>query len=502
MTVAHGRRRSAALIATVAVPIALLMLLRKAPGLDVSNQSVHFHLFVVSSIAVLAAITGFVAGAAAVRVRQPGVVLLAAGCMLCGTLMAVHGLVTPGVHGTRYNLWVSRAPLLAVLAFALCQCAATFATTTPVGRWIGRHARLVLGSLLVACIAFGYAIVTNPSRAHGVHPVAHETGLGDAILVVAVCALLPSAARHWRRYRLGGDGLQAALAVAATLSIAAVFSMRFGKLWHLSWWDYHLYLLIAFGAVVATIFVRYRKARRVAKLLETTFAVDPMEHIAGNYPEALERLVAAVEQKDIYTHGHSRRTAHVATALGVKLRLAPEQLRVLAQGAYLHDVGKIAIPDEILNKPGRLTAEERGVIEEHSEIGAQMVQEDDALLPCVEIVRHHHERYDGAGYPVGVRGDEIPLLARVTAVADVWDALTSDRAYRPGWDPSDALAHIVAASGTHFDPTVVAALVELASEWGYRIGSEDSDDSPVERSLQDCHESRDSRVPEMAGSSL
>jgi putative nucleotidyltransferase with HDIG domain len=275
--------------------------------------------------------------------------------------------------------------------------------------------------------------------------------------------------------------------------------MRFGKLWHLSWWDYHLYLLCAFGAVAATIFVRYAKARRVSELLESAFAVDPMDHIACNYPEALQRLVAAVEHKDAYTHGHSRRTAHIATALGVKLRLPPEQLRVLAQGAYLHDVGKIAIPDEVLNKPGRLTAEERAVIEEHAEIGAQMVQEDDALLPCVEIVRHHHERYDGTGYPTGVWGDDIPMLARVTAVADVWDALTSDRAYRSGWDPSDALAHIVVASGSHFDPNVVDALVELAAEWGYQIGPKDGDHAHVEGVVQDCHESLSSRVPEMAG---
>jgi hypothetical protein len=92
------------------------------------------------------------------------------------------------------------------------------------------------------------------------------------------------------------------------------------------------------------------------------------------------------------------------------------------------------------------------------------------------------------------------MLARVTAVADVWDALTSDRAYRRGWDPSDALAHIVAASGSHFDPNVVDALVELAAEWGYRIGPKDvDDDSTVDGVLHDCHESRGSRVPEMAG---
>jgi HD-GYP domain-containing protein (c-di-GMP phosphodiesterase class II) len=181
------------------------------------------------------------------------------------------------------------------------------------------------------------------------------------------------------------------------------------------------------------------------------------------------------------------------------MRLQPEELRILAQGAYLHDVGKIAIPDEILNKPGRLTPEERETIETHAEIGAQLVQEDIELKPCVAIARHHHERFDGTGYPRGIAGRSIPLLARVTAVADVWDALTSDRAYRAGWDPSDALAHIVAGRGSHFDPAVVDALIELAADWGYRIAETPGDDTEAVAVLQSCHESRSSRVPEMSG---
>jgi putative nucleotidyltransferase with HDIG domain len=271
--------------------------------------------------------------------------------------------------------------------------------------------------------------------------------------------------------------------------------MEFGRVWHLSWWDYHLYLLAGFSAVAFTIFRRYRSARTVDAVLETTFAVDPLEHIACNYPEALRALVNAVEVKDAYTHGHSRRTAEVATALGARLGLVPEELRLLAQGAYLHDVGKIGIPDEILNKPERLTPEEREVIETHAAVGAEMVAQAPSLRGCVDIVRHHHERYDGDGYPDGMHGTGIPRLARIAAVADVWDALTSDRAYRPGWAPEDALAHIVDGSGTHFDPIVVEALVQLARDWGYEVARTEGDVAEALQAVEDCHEGGSTRVP-------
>jgi HD-GYP domain-containing protein (c-di-GMP phosphodiesterase class II) len=138
------------------------------------------------------------------------------------------------------------------------------------------------------------------------------------------------------------------------------------------------------------------------------------------------------------------------------------------------------------------------VIESHAPVGADMVAQVPSLHGCVEIVRYHHERFDGAGYPDGVTGAAIPFLARVTAVADVWDALTSDRAYRLGWPPQKALAHIVAGRGSHFDPLVVEALVELAAEWGYRVGPT-GDADEAWRAGQDCHDAGDARVPVLSG---
>ncbi|HEX5614456.1 MAG TPA: HD-GYP domain-containing protein [Acidimicrobiia bacterium] len=489
----HGARRNGGLVALFAAPLVLLVTLRSVPSLDVAHRSVHFHLVVVSSIAACALTVAVLATVAAARLRQPGVVLLAIGCLVCGVAMLVHGLVTPGVANRPGNVWVARAPVVAVLAFALCQGAAVLAPHSRLARRVAARPVPVLGAFATALAVVATVVVQDPTALAGDALLPGEDDLARIAAVLSVVVLVPTAWTHWKRYRLGRDPIQLALTFAAAMTVAAVGSMRFGILWQLSWWDYHAYLLAGFAAAAGTIFVRQRSARTVDSVLDAAFATDPLEHISRNYPDALRALVRAVEVKDTYTYGHSRRTAEIATALGARLGLAPEELRLLAQGSYLHDVGKIIIPDEILNKPGRLTAEERAIIETHAAAGADLVAHTPALTGTVEIVRHHHERYDGTGYPAGVAAGDIPVLARIAAVADVWDALTSDRAYRPGWAPEQALAHIRAGSGSHFDPIVVQALVDLAADWGYRVAPGGDVDEAWE-ATQDCHEAGRSDV--------
>jgi HD-GYP domain-containing protein (c-di-GMP phosphodiesterase class II) len=213
-----------------------------------------------------------------------------------------------------------------------------------------------------------------------------------------------------------------------------------------------------------------------------------MTHIVHGYPEALKTLVRAVEMKDTYTHGHSERTARTAVQLGLRLGLDEDTLRALARGGYLHDVGKIAISDAILNKPGALTPEERAIIERHPRAGYDFVAPVPALAEVLSAVLHHHERWDGTGYPDRLRGEDIPLIARVVAVADVWDALTSDRSYRPGFAPQVALAHITAGRGSHFEPALVDAFLALVADWGYRVEGVAGDDDEAWRAAETCHE--------------
>jgi HD-GYP domain-containing protein (c-di-GMP phosphodiesterase class II) len=239
---------------------------------------------------------------------------------------------------------------------------------------------------------------------------------------------------------------------------------------------------------VFAIWVRYRRTQRVDEVLTATFDRDPMAHIVDGYPEALKTLVLAVEAKDAYTHGHSERTALLAVQLGLRVGVSDDVLRAVARGGYLHDVGKIAISDAILNKPGALTAEERAHIETHPRLGYELVEPEPALREALAPVLYHHERWDGNGYPDGLRGTEIPLTARLVAVADVWDALTSDRSYRPGLAPEVALTHIAAGRGAHFDPDLVDAFLTLAADWGYVPLPVEGDPYQAWQAAESCHE--------------
>lgn len=179
------------------------------------------------------------------------------------------------------------------------------------------------------------------------------------------------------------------------------------------------------------------------------------------YMGALEALTRALELRDYETEGHSRRVVQYTLALAQKLGVPEGQLVPMMRGALLHDIGKIGIPDQILRKPGPLTPEEWETMKTHTRIGYEMLCHIDFLRDAAPIILHHHERFDGSGYPDGLIGQVIPLGARIFAVADAYDALTSNRPYRRGRSHQAAVEEIVRCSGTHFDPQVVAALLEL-----------------------------------------
>ncbi len=193
---------------------------------------------------------------------------------------------------------------------------------------------------------------------------------------------------------------------------------------------------------------------------------DPLEQVAQRQSDALQALIDAAEAKDPYTHGHSARVAELSTRIGLRLALGPDAVRGLHQGAFLHDVGNISVPAQVLNKPGDLDPEEWEQVRRHPEVGWDLVSRTDSLLGALSAIRHHHERWDGTGYPDRLRGTDIPLSGRIVAVADVWDALASDRAYRSAWEPDRALSHIAAASGMLFDPACVDAFLDVVGEAG------------------------------------
>jgi len=183
------------------------------------------------------------------------------------------------------------------------------------------------------------------------------------------------------------------------------------------------------------------------------------------YLATIESLAQAVDARDQVTHDHIRRVQKNSMRLARELRIDDDlQLRALEAAALLHDTGKLAIPEHILNKPDKLTAAEFDMIKLHTTIGAEILSPIEFPFPVVPIVRHHHENWDGTGYPDGLRGEDIPIGARIISVVDCFDALTSDRPYRRSLPSEEALNVIAERSGVMYDPTVVAALLRIKDD--------------------------------------
>ncbi|MGE5190120.1 MAG: HD domain-containing phosphohydrolase [Gemmatimonadota bacterium] len=194
------------------------------------------------------------------------------------------------------------------------------------------------------------------------------------------------------------------------------------------------------------------------KVREQTDLINSM------YVRSIDALVKALEAKDFYTRGHSQRVTMYSVAIGKALGFTPGRLENLRRAAALHDLGKIGVRESLLNKPGRLTDEEFGEFFRHPEAAIQILEPIPFFAPLLPAIRHHHERYDGKGYPQGLSGVEIPLESRIMAIADAFDAMTSTRAYRKALPTEAANAEIVRCSGSQFDPDIVTLFLRLQGQ--------------------------------------
>ncbi|MDG0864130.1 HD domain-containing protein [Pelomonas aquatica] len=191
-----------------------------------------------------------------------------------------------------------------------------------------------------------------------------------------------------------------------------------------------------------------------------------LQALESAHHEALIRLAVAAELRDDDTGAHILRLGYLAEALARLLGVPAERAQTLRLAAPMHDIGKIGIPDQVLKKPGQLTAEERALMQTHPRLGAEILGSSRIPLFALaaEVALHHHERWDGTGYPRGLAGEDIPLSGRIVAVVDYFDALTMDRCYRPAFADDRALAMLADLSGSAFDPAVVATFLAHASE--------------------------------------
>lgn len=197
-----------------------------------------------------------------------------------------------------------------------------------------------------------------------------------------------------------------------------------------------------------------------------------MEDLEHSYDVTLEALGDALDLKDSETEGHSKRVTAYTIALARAMGIQPAEIKVIARGAFLHDIGKMAIPDEILRKPGKLTPEEQEVMRDHCTRGYHILRKIPFLSEAAAIVYTHQEHYDGNGYPSRLRGDEIPIGARIFAVADTLDAITSDRPYRKARTFDTAREEILRCAGTQFDPKVVDVFLRIPNELWLELRAE------------------------------
>jgi putative nucleotidyltransferase with HDIG domain len=198
------------------------------------------------------------------------------------------------------------------------------------------------------------------------------------------------------------------------------------------------------------------ESRQQAKQIEAAY-----EELEMTYDRTLTALMSALDARDRETEGHSIRVSRLACLLAEAIGLTGAPLKALERGALLHDIGKIGISDSILHKPGKLTEEEWKVMRIHPDIGARIVEGIPFLQETLPVIRYHHERWDGSGYPMGLKEKDIPIQARIFAVADVFDALTSSRSYRSKSSAEDAVQYLREQSGIQFDAEIVEALASI-----------------------------------------
>nr|MDQ3803809.1 HD-GYP domain-containing protein [Acidobacteriota bacterium] len=271
----------------------------------------------------------------------------------------------------------------------------------------------------------------------------------------------------WKRPAL----LTATILLADALLILSAVSFRFPY-----WREAALCGSLVAATLLPALLFLLRAASRERRQGAARAAGERMrrlEETARLRLSTIESLAMAIDAKDQTGHGHVRRTQIYAVELGRVLGVGEAELEALRDGALLHDIGKLAVPEYILNKPGKLTAAEFEKMKIHTSVGGDIVRRVNFPYPVESVVRHHHERWDGAGYPEGLRGEQIPLVARVIAVVDFYDTTRCDRPYRAGLSREESLSMLEGMAGSSFDPLVVEKFIAHVEYFESLIPEED-----------------------------
>ena len=462
----------------VLLPLLLYVLLYQFPCVDPQTGDpvnrfcldpqivvpVH-HFNIVSATSLVALLVAIVVGIVGLRQRNQQVIYVSLAFISLAAFFSVHGLSTPGFlipFNPDHIAIIGVAAQLSVLTMSFWLLISSLPVDAPFSAGFARYTRYLLPLYTPAIIFLGLLALSNPGVANFI-PITNEP-LKYFVAALTIGMAGFAGYRYWQSYRYSWFPFQLGIAyICGWLGVTQII-VATGELWNLSWWLYHVLLLLSVIVAVAALVIQYRRGDSIVRSILGLFSNDPNERLAAGISPSVRNLIQATEARDPYTAGHSYRVAHGAFDLGSALKLPPEDLRVLVQGGIVHDVGKMQVPDEILNKPGPLNKEERKAVESHVTAGYELCARLGFMPPELGIIRSHHERIDGKGYPDGLSNDKIPRLARVLSVIDVWDALTSARAYRPAWPEAEALNYLKENRGTQFDPTLVDAWLALLSK--------------------------------------
>ncbi len=463
-----GKRTSALLkgfaIAGLAAPMVALAVLRVYPELDPKVKGFTFHFYVVGFTSLAAALACAVVMASARTLQNTRLIFLGLAFFTIAGVFAVHGLNTPGYLTTRayssvgFSAWLS--------AFAGCVFVALSVVGLPhrLEHIIERNGKAVLACAMLTVVAYIALSLPGPT-AHWLDWVPVDNRNAPLTVGLAALALVGFAVwRYYQAYQFARLPSQLAMIATLVLLLEVQAIILWGQYWHVSWWIYHGLYVVAFTVLFAGWAIEMRRAGTLRAIADALSMRDALAQLNRGLERPILELVDAVEAKDRETFGHVRRVSGYALAIGRRLGFSPTGLRSLALAAEMHDVGKISIPSFILTKPGPLTNEEFAVIQTHAVRGYEIAGRVHALRELAEVIRHHHERFDGSGYPDGLVGDEIPLLSRVITVADAYDAMTSKRPYRDGMSGERAMAEIARLKGVQFDPACVDAFAVVFSE--------------------------------------
>ena len=452
------------------LPALLLALLLTVPGLNPRFQLYSFHMWLVLPAAVFTAGVAIWMGYVGLRQRNASVVLLSLAFASLGLIYGAHGLGTPEVGMMAMNMaqhHQSSAVLpasaqLGTVLTAIWLLLSSFSSRNIIVRGLLALRGWLIGLWLLALVGLG-ALLFQSQVASLLVPSALPGKAAVMLLTLSLC--LWTGVRYWASWRYSRFPLQLAVIFACGWLAAAQVTIVLNFVWTLSWWVYHVLLVMITVSLLTGLIAQYRQKHvPLGTALRGLWNNEPDDLLSAGISVPVRALVAQTEAHDTYTAGHAYRVSLYAMQLARALNCPPETLRAITQGGILHDLGKLDVPAEVLNFPGKLSPEAWAQVQQHPARGFERAGRLGLLPEELQIVRSHHERWDGAGYPDKLAGTEIPLLARIMSVADVFDALTSERSYRQPWSAERANALIASDAGKVFDPEIVAVWLSLNAE--------------------------------------